>query len=94
MKNLIALFVVRPVVARPIQDLSAVSITRKTVGIGLPRLWCGAIGLVSSALRISQNGCLLYSSPLYMRGLGWLRHSVVFESAMKTEPKAEPAVKF
>jgi hypothetical protein len=32
------------VVARPIQDLSAVSITHKTVGIRLPRLWCGAIG--------------------------------------------------
>jgi hypothetical protein len=33
-----------PVVARPIQDMSAVSITHKTVGIGLPRLRCGAIG--------------------------------------------------
>jgi hypothetical protein len=29
-------------VAQPIQDLSAVSITHKTVGIRLPRLWCGA----------------------------------------------------
>jgi hypothetical protein len=28
-----------PVVAQPIQDLSAVSITHKTMGIGLPRLW-------------------------------------------------------
>jgi hypothetical protein len=27
------------VVAKPIQDLSAVSITHKTVGIRLPRLW-------------------------------------------------------
>jgi hypothetical protein len=32
-----------PVVAQPIQDMSAVSITHKTVGIGLPRLRCGAI---------------------------------------------------
>ena len=32
------------VVAQPIQDMSAVSITHKTVGIRLPRLWCGAIG--------------------------------------------------
>src|SRR5262245_908632 len=32
------------VVAKPIQDMSAVSITDKTVGIRLPRLWCGAIG--------------------------------------------------
>jgi hypothetical protein len=31
------------VVAEPIQDLSAVSITDKTVGIGLPRLRYGAI---------------------------------------------------
>src|SRR5262249_22058259 len=29
---------------KPIQDLSAVSITDKTVGIRLPRLWCGAGG--------------------------------------------------
>ena len=34
------------VVAQPVQDLSAVSITHKAVGIRLPRLWCGAIGLV------------------------------------------------
>jgi hypothetical protein len=32
------------VVAQPIQDMSAVSITHKTVGIRLPRLRCGAIG--------------------------------------------------
>jgi len=32
-----------PVVARPIQDMSEVSITDKTVGVRLPRLWCGAI---------------------------------------------------
>jgi len=51
-----------PVVAQPIQDMSALSITHKTVGIGLPRLRCGAIGLVSSGLRITQNGCLLHSS--------------------------------
>jgi len=36
--------IVVPVVARPIQDMSEVSITDKTVGIRLPRLWCGAIG--------------------------------------------------
>jgi hypothetical protein len=34
-----------PVVAHPIQDMSEVSITHKTVGIRLPRLWCGAVGL-------------------------------------------------
>ena len=39
--------VVIPVVAQPIQDLSAVSITHKTVGIALPRLWCGAIGAIT-----------------------------------------------
>jgi len=32
------------VVAQPIQDMSAVSITDKTVGIRLPRLRRGAIG--------------------------------------------------
>ena len=32
------------VVAQPIQDMSAVSITHKTVGIGLPRLRYGTIG--------------------------------------------------
>src|SRR5215468_12265939 len=32
------------VVAQPIQDLSAVSITDKTVGNCLPRLRCGAVG--------------------------------------------------
>jgi hypothetical protein len=32
------------VVAQPIQAVSAVSITHKTVGIRLPRLRCGAIG--------------------------------------------------
>ena len=31
------------VVAQPIQDMSAVSITYKTLGIGLPRLWCRPI---------------------------------------------------
>ena len=31
-----------PVVARPIQNMSQVSITHKTMGIRLPRLWCGA----------------------------------------------------
>jgi hypothetical protein len=36
--------VFRPVVAKPIQDMSAVSIAHKTVGIRLPRLWRGAIG--------------------------------------------------
>src|SRR5215510_1852305 len=35
-----------PLVAQPIQDMSAVSITAKAVGIGLPRLRGGA-GLVS-----------------------------------------------
>jgi hypothetical protein len=35
-----------PVVAQPIQDMSEVSITHKTMGIRLPRLRCGAIGLV------------------------------------------------
>ena len=33
-----------PVVARPIQDMSEVSITDKTVGVRLPRLRCRAIG--------------------------------------------------
>jgi hypothetical protein len=35
-----------PVVAQPIQNMSPVPITHKKVGIRLPRLWCGAIGLV------------------------------------------------
>ena len=33
-----------PVVAHPIQNMSAVSITHKTVGNRLPCLWCGAVG--------------------------------------------------
>ena len=32
-----------PVVAKPIQDTSEVSIPIKTVGIRLSRLWCGAV---------------------------------------------------
>jgi len=36
----LAVFVL--VVAQPIKDLSAVSITHQAVGIGLPRLWCEA----------------------------------------------------
>src|SRR5262249_42233023 len=39
-----ALAVFVPVVAHPIQDMSQVSITHKTVGNRLPCLWCGAIG--------------------------------------------------
>jgi hypothetical protein len=33
-----------PVVGQPIQAMSEMSITDKTVGIGLPRLWCRAKG--------------------------------------------------
>jgi hypothetical protein len=32
-------------VAQPIQDLSALSITDQTVGIGLPRLRCGTMAV-------------------------------------------------
>src|SRR5262245_51509659 len=42
-----------PVVAQPIQDMSAVSITHKTVGNRLPRLWCGAIDGEQSALLLN-----------------------------------------
>jgi hypothetical protein len=38
-----------PVVAQPIQDMSEVSITHKTVGIRLPRLWRCAIKMANKA---------------------------------------------
>jgi hypothetical protein len=44
------------VVAQSIQDMSAVSITDKTVGIRLPHLWCGAIGLAVSACGSPKTG--------------------------------------
>jgi hypothetical protein len=72
------------VVAQPIQDLSAVSITHKTVGIRLPRLRCGAIRWFVPALQIIQNSCLL-DSPFVMVVVGGWGRSGVFESAKKTE---------
>jgi hypothetical protein len=77
------------VVAQPIQDLSAVSITDKTVGIRLPRLWCGA-GLVQPC-GITQNGCLLHSPLLYMAGVsGW----GIAEFSTPGENGAKAAVNF
>jgi hypothetical protein len=70
-------------VAQPIQDMSAVSITHKTVGVRLPRLWCGAIGLAVSACGSLKTG--IFPFPFVHGGGGWLRRSGVFESAMKTE---------
>jgi hypothetical protein len=61
--------IVVPLVAQPIQDLSAVSITHKTVGVRLPRLRCGA-GLVWPGPTDQPNGCPLLSPLLYMAGLG------------------------
>jgi hypothetical protein len=58
-----------PVVAQPIQDLSAVSITHKTVGIRLPRLWCGAVGLSLARLRITKTGS---SSFPFVHGGVWV----------------------
>jgi hypothetical protein len=72
------------VVTQQVQDLSAVSITHKTMGIGLPRLRRGAAGLsLFRSCRIAQRG---YSSllPLYIVGRD-VRLSGVFESAKKTE---------
>src|SRR5215831_7713765 len=40
-----------PVVAQPIQDMSAMSITHKTVGIRLSRLWCGTVGMANKTPR-------------------------------------------
>jgi hypothetical protein len=59
-----------PVVAQPIQDMSAVSIAHKTVGIRLPRLRCGAIGLV--CFRPADHPKRVSSSffSLYMVGVG------------------------
>jgi hypothetical protein len=55
-----------PVVAQPIQDMSAVSITPKTVGVRLPRLWCGAGGLVCPVVRITQKRVSSSFFPLYV----------------------------
>ena len=74
-----------PMVAQPIQDLSAVSITDKTVGIRLPHLWCGA-GLVP-ALRNHSKRVSSSFFPFVHGGSGWLRRSGVFESAKKTEQR-------
>jgi hypothetical protein len=74
--------VVISVVAQQIQDMSAMSITHKTVGIGLPRLWCGTIALHCSVPADHQKRCLLRSPFCTWRGrIG------VFESARKTEHK-------
>jgi hypothetical protein len=72
------------VVARPIQDMSAVSITDKTVGVCLPRLWCGAIGLVCFGPSDHPKQVSFFILPFVYGGVGPGR-SVVFESAMKTE---------
>src|SRR5262245_27495295 len=41
----------------PVQDMSPVSITYKTVGIRLPCLWCGAIGRRIKRLLLNQICC-------------------------------------
>jgi hypothetical protein len=43
------------VVAQPIQDMSAVSVTDKTVGIRLPRLWCRAQATGNMAFIACRN---------------------------------------
>jgi hypothetical protein len=43
------------VVAQQVQDMSAVSIAHKTLGIRLPRLWCGAVGW-RTKLSINRTG--------------------------------------
>jgi hypothetical protein len=55
------------VVAQPIQNMSAVSITHKTLGIRLPRLWCGA-GLVWPGPTDHPNRCHLLSPSCTWRG--------------------------
>jgi hypothetical protein len=59
------------VVAQPIQDLSAVSITHQTVGIRLPRLWCGAIG-VMAYFEINRTDLTMLIVAVVVVGLFWL----------------------
>jgi hypothetical protein len=74
------------VVARQIQDMSEVSITHTTVGICLPRLWCGAIGLVCFGPADHPKRVSFFILPFVHGGVAAGR-SGVFESAMKTEPR-------
>jgi len=73
------------VVAQPIQDLSALSITYKTVGIHLPGMWCGAIGLVCRGPADHPKTGVFPFFPFVHGGAGRGGRSEVFESAMKTE---------
>src|SRR5262245_659203 len=69
------------VVAQQIQDMSAVSLTHKAVGVYLSRLRCGA-GLVWPGLRITPTGVIFFPSlvhNLYM-AVGRLWHRGIFES--------------
>jgi hypothetical protein len=77
------------VVAQPIQDLSAVSITDKTVGIHLPRLWCGAVGLVCFGTANHPKRVSSSFSPLYMVGWGDEAERS-FRVCEENDAKAEP----
>jgi hypothetical protein len=62
--------VVIPVVAQPIQDMSALSVKNKTVGVCLPRVWCGAIGWrtklsIKFPLAFSVKGRSIFIRPFY-----------------------------
>jgi hypothetical protein len=75
------------VVARPIQDMSAVSVTHKTVGNRLPRLWCGArlkSVTVDHLKRVSFRFLPLYT--LGMRGWGVAEFSSLREKGARAEP--------
>jgi hypothetical protein len=71
------------VVAQPIQDSSAVSITNQAVGVGLPRLRRGEIEL--SLFPSCRFGPTRVSSsfPFFLHGGRGVRLSGVFESALK-----------
>ena len=60
-----------PVVAQPILDISAVSIAHKTVGVCLPRLRCGAVG-VMAYFEINRTDLTMLIVAVVVVGLFWL----------------------
>jgi hypothetical protein len=60
-----------PVVAQPIQDLPSVSIAHQTVGIGLPRLRCGAVR-VMAYFEINRTDLTMLIVAVVVVGLFWL----------------------
>jgi hypothetical protein len=59
------------VVAHPIQNMPAVSITHKTLGIRLPRLRCGAVD-VMAYFEMNRTDLTMLIVAIVVVGLFWL----------------------